>query len=164
MIENYWPFWLGGVAISVVSLTLVLFSGKFISITRGYVSACSIITKQSYFHRAEMGGPFGYRTLFVLGVMLGGLLAALTGSGWNPVFSLGQFDSLWGDSIYIKATILICGGFLWGYGSRLARGCTSGNAIAGISRGSLASVVATICFLVGGTTLTFLINWYLGVL
>ena len=160
---DFWPFWIGGLAIASVSIALVITTGKFISVTRGYASACSIVSRLGFFQRPELGGPFGFRTFFILGITLGGALAALTTTGWHPTFALGKFDEIWGNTLWVKGVILMTGGFLWGYGSRMAKGCTSGNSIAGISKGSLASLVATACFLVAGVIVTWLIVQISGV-
>ena len=162
MIENYWPFWYGGLGIAAVSILLVLFGGRFISVTRGYVSLCSIITKKPYFHQPEMGGKFGFRTMFAVGIMIGGFLGALYNGGYNPTWEIGKFNQIWGDHLGLKAAVLGMGGFLWGYGSRMARGCTSGNSIAGLSKGSLASLITTAGFLIGGVAITNLIMHFIG--
>ena len=162
MLEHYWKFWWGGIAIAAVSITVVGVGGHFLSITRGYVSLCSLVTRRPYFHAADIGGGLGFRTMFSIGVILGGLLAALAGPGWQPSFALGSFDTLWGSSMVIKGSVLVTGGFLWGYGSRMAKGCTSGNSISGLSQGSLAALVATVMFLVGGVALTRLLEVILG--
>lgn len=153
--EYIWPFWMGGLAIAGVSVALVILTGKFLSVTRGYASVCSIFSKLKFFQRSELGGPFGFRTFFTLGLVAGGAIAAFTTTGWQPTFALGKFDQIWGDNLAVKASVLIAGGFLWGYGSRLAKGCTSGNSISGLSKGSLASLVATCGFLVAGVAVTF---------
>jgi len=163
MIAQYWEFWIGGFAIAAVALLITIFTGQFIGVTRGYVSICSIVSNRPYFHRPEMGGPWGVRTLFVIGIVIGGLLAALTTEGtWAPSFAYGQFDQLFGDSLLTKALLMTAGGICWGYGSRLAGGCTSGNSIAGLSKGSLASLIATMGFMIAGISVTFLINALLG--
>jgi uncharacterized membrane protein YedE/YeeE len=161
--EFIWPFWLGGLAIAAVSITLVISTGKFLSVTRGYATVCSIFSKLKYFQRPDLGGPFGFRTFFTVGLIGGGAVAAITTTGWHPTWALGKFDQIWGSSLFIKGGILTLGGFLWGYGSRLARGCTSGNAISGLSKGSLASLVATSGFLVAGVAVTFAIAQISGV-
>ena len=46
--------------------------------------------------------------------------------------------------------MLIGGGFLVGFGSRYAGGCTSGHAIMGLSDLQWPSLVATIMFMIGG--------------
>lgn len=161
--EFIWPFWLGGLAIAAVSITLVISTGKFLSVTRGYASVCSIFSKIKFFQRPDLGGPFGFRTFFTLGLIGGGAIAAITTVGWHPTFALGKFDQIWGASLVTKGAVLTLGGFMWGYGSRLAKGCTSGNSIAGLSKGSLASLVATCGFLVAGVVVTFAIAQISGV-
>lgn len=163
MLETYWPFWIGGPAIALVMILVLLVGGQYLAVTRGYASLCSIISSKSYFHKPEMGGKFGFRTMFTLGVVLGGLVAALTTGGYRASFDLGDFDIMWGNSLIVKGIVLGIGGFLWGYGSRMARGCTSGNAISGLARGSLASLVATCCFLAGGVVLTWILRFITGV-
>ena len=44
----------------------------------------------------------------------------------------------------------VIGGFLVGFGTRYAGGCTSGHAIMGLSTLQWPSLVATCCFMVGG--------------
>nr|MBP6732816.1 YeeE/YedE family protein [Chitinophagales bacterium] len=54
--------------------------------------------------------------------------------------------------------LIVVGGFLVGFGTRYAGGCTSGHSITGISNFQLSSLIATICFMLGGfiTTWVFL--------
>jgi uncharacterized membrane protein YedE/YeeE len=42
------------------------------------------------------------------------------------------------------------GGFFIGFGTRYAGGCTSGHAISGLSSLQWPSLIATICFMLGG--------------
>jgi uncharacterized membrane protein YedE/YeeE len=44
-----------------------------------------------------------------------------------------------------------------GFGTRYANGCTSGHAIMGLSNLQLPSLIATICFMIGGFVMTWLI-------
>lgn len=160
---EFWPFWLGGLAIALLTVVMVVLTGRFFTVTRGYASVCAIFSRLSFFKRPDIGGPFGFRTFFTLGLIVGGAIAALVTIGWKPTWALGKFDKIWGDSLVLKALVLFAGGFLWGYGSRLAGGCTSGNAISGLAKGSLASLVATCFFLVGGVAVTYLLFWISGV-
>jgi uncharacterized membrane protein YedE/YeeE len=57
---------------------------------------------------------------------------------WNTLLSLKGF------------ILMVGGGFLVGFGTRYADGCTSGHAIMGISNLEWPSIVATICFMAGG--------------
>jgi len=53
--------------------------------------------------------------------------------------------------------MIVVGGFLVGFGTRYAGGCTSGHAIMGISNLQWPSLVATICFMIGGFIMANLI-------
>jgi hypothetical protein len=53
--------------------------------------------------------------------------------------------------------MLVGGGFLVGFGSRYAGGCTSGHSIMGLSDLQVPSLIATISFMVGGFIMANLI-------
>ena len=53
--------------------------------------------------------------------------------------------------------ILVIGGFLVGFGTRYAGGCTSGHAISGLSNLQIPSLIAVIGFFVGGLIMTHLL-------
>ena len=76
--------------------------------------------------------------LFLIGLILGPLIYNLiTGKEINI-------------SISSSLILLIIGGSLVGFGTRLSSGCTSGHGISGISRFSLRSIIATITFMIVG--------------
>lgn len=64
---------------------------------------------------------------------------------WNSLLSLRGF------------IMIVIGGFLVGFGTRYAGGCTSGHAIMGLSNLQLPSLIATISFMAGGFIMTHLI-------
>ncbi|HCR49051.1 MAG TPA: YeeE/YedE family protein, partial [Bacteroidetes bacterium] len=69
-----------------------------------------------------------------------------TGNELSPAFLL-ETDFLFS----IKGVlVLVLGGFLIGFGTRYANGCTSGHAIAGLSNFQLPSLVAVVGFFIGG--------------
>jgi len=64
----------------------------------------------------------------------------------------------WHTLLSIKGFIVIVvGGFLIGFGTRYAGGCTSGHAIMGLSALQLPSLIATCCFMAGGFIMANLI-------
>lgn len=73
--------------------------------------------------------------------------------GFIPL-DLFNFQSL----LTLKGFLLIVvGGFLIGFGSRYAGGCTSGHAISGLSNLQLPSLIAVIGFFIGGLVMTHLL-------
>ena len=83
--------------------------------------------------------------LFLFGLMLGPLI-------YNQI-TVREINI----SISSSLMLLIIGGLLVGFGTKLSSGCTSGHGISGISRFSLRSIVATVTFMIVGI-LTVLIT------
>ena len=83
--------------------------------------------------------------LFLVGLILGPLIYSYT---------TGKEINI---SISSSLILLIIGGTLVGFGTKLSGGCTSGHGISGISRFSLRSIIATITFMLAGI-LTVLIT------
>ena len=68
----------------------------------------------------------------------------------------------WSNLLTIRGFLLIIlGGFLVGFGTRYANGCTSGHSITGIANLQWPSLVATICFMAGGFIMANLILPYI---
>ena len=76
--------------------------------------------------------------LFLVGLILGPLIYNLI-SGKEINISISS-----------SLILLIIGGTLVGFGTRLSGGCTSGHGISVISRFSLRSIIATITFMIMG--------------
>jgi uncharacterized membrane protein YedE/YeeE len=113
---------------------------------------------------------------FVFGIFLGGVVGATILADPNPMkiatntqqqlsqLGVTQFSQLeptdifsWAGLLTIKGFIfIVVGGFLVGFGTRYAGGCTSGHSITGISNFQISSIVATICFMLGG----FFVTWF----
>ena len=72
------------------------------------------------------------------------------GLGYVP-HSLFNFEKLGTLSGFI---IMVLGGFFIGFGTRWAKGCTSGHAISGLSNLQLPSLIAVIGFFMGGLLMT----------
>lgn len=111
-----------------------------------------------------------WNLFFVAGITLGGFLAVWLLNNPNPVmvnphlateltqYGITDYHGLmpveifnWQSLLSIKGFLMIvAGGFLVGFGTRYAGGCTSGHAIMGLSTLQWPSLVATISFMVGG--------------
>jgi uncharacterized protein len=62
-----------------------------------------------------------------------------------------------GAVIAFVMVLLLVGGFMIGFGSRYAGGCTSGHAISGLSNLQLPSLIAVLGFFIGGLISTFVL-------
>ena len=80
------------------------------------------------------------------------LVSELKDYGINDYSKLAPLDIFnWSSLFTVKGFVLmVVGGFLIGFGTRYAGGCTSGHSIMGLSNLQWPSLVATICFMIGG--------------
>ena len=175
-----WPWYVAGPIIAFVSTMLAMFGKSFgiSSSLRHICAACmpAEIPFFSYNWKKEQWNLF-----FVLGILIGGVLAQTFISNPNDVlvhtdlkanlssYGIHDFSGLvpadifnWSSLLTLKGFILmVVGGFLVGFGTRYAGGCTSGHAIMGLSNLQWPSLAATICFMIGGFIMTWLILPYI---
>jgi uncharacterized membrane protein YedE/YeeE len=97
-----------------------------------------------------------WQILFVVGILLGGTLVqfGLGGSG-VPLFLPENLTAA-------GLALLFVGGVLVGFGTRYADGCTSGHTISGISNLSVPSMVASACFIIGGSAASLVHRFVFG--
>lgn len=147
-----WSGWVGGLAVGAYALFQFVMSGKHLGVSTGFGNVCSYISKLPFFHKGDYEQPNNWRLWFILGLPLGGLLAALTSPGEIALsFSLGaMYDQVLPQALWAKGLMLLIGGVMIGYGARLAGGCTSGHAIAGLALLNWPSLIAAAGFFVGG--------------
>jgi uncharacterized protein len=83
---------------------------------------------------------------FLLSIVAGGIISGLLRGGWQFRALLDpEFIRFRGDG-WRPWLVLLAGGLLVGFGTRMAGGCTSGHGLSGCSRLSLPSLVATALF------------------
>ncbi len=165
-----WPWWVAGPLIGLTVPALLIIGNKTFGISSSMRHLCAIClpTKISYFQydwKKEIWNLF-----FVVGIIFGGIISSTLLNDPNPVqlnpalvkelhqYGINNYTQLipidifnWQALLSVKGFILmIVGGFLVGFGTRYAGGCTSGHSITGLSNLQWPSLVATICFMVGG--------------
>lgn len=149
-----WPWWLSGILIGLTVPLLYVLAGKAFGISTSLQqigAMCSPNSKLDYLRKHDRSGNL-WTVVFAIGIALGALIATLFLSA-EPVSLLpALFNSPAG------AAELLVGGFLVGFGARYAGGCTSGHSITGIANLNWPSLLATVCFFVGGIAIT----WGLG--
>jgi uncharacterized membrane protein YedE/YeeE len=147
-----WSGWLGGLGVGLYALVQLALFGKPLGVSTGYGSVCSLASTQPFFKSGPYEQRNTWRLWFIIGLPLGGLVAALTSPG--PIvasFSLGPlYDAVMPSVLWGRALVLLLGGIMMGLGARMANGCTSGHAIAGLALLNGPSVVAAAGFFAGG--------------
>ncbi len=173
-----WPWYVAGPIIAFVMFLLLYFGGRF-GFSSNLRTMCTIAGAGKYadFFKFDWKSQ-RWNLVFVLGAILGGLIAAqflmpqetldLNPTTISALQELGFQDAgqqylpneIFGTTALSSTKglfILIFGGFLVGFGTRYAGGCTSGHAISGLSNLQVPSLIAVIGFFIGGLIMTHLI-------
>jgi uncharacterized membrane protein YedE/YeeE len=148
---------IGGAAIAAITLALLFVGNRRLGISTGLEDICSLVLPLPYFTRDSLRSARAWRLPFVVGLVVGGFLSATLGGGWAPTWNLGLFDQVIGLGPAGTLAWMFAGGFLIGFGTRLAGGCTSGHGIFGLSNFELPSLITTLSFMAGGIGTTQLI-------
>lgn len=177
MLRQPWPWYTSGAVIALVMVLLLFFGKSF-----GFSSNLRIICAACGAGRGVKFFDFDWRAqtwnlLFLVGAIAGGFISAeFLNSGEAVQISqatvqdlrelgIAPPDELQPDEIFsLEALltargflVLLLGGFMIGFGTRYAGGCTSGHAISGLSNLQLPSLIAVIGFFIGGLFTTFVL-------
>lgn len=169
-LQEPWAWYVAGPLIGLtIPLLLILGNKTFgISSSLRHVCAACVPAKIPFFNYDWKKET--WNLVFVLGIFLGGVISALFLSNPQPIdvnpelvselkgYGITNFHHLvpqelmnWESLLTIRGFLLmVVGGFLVGFGTRYAGGCTSGHAIMGLSNLQLPSLIATVCFMIGG--------------
>jgi uncharacterized membrane protein YedE/YeeE len=129
----------GGLLIGLAAAALLLGQGRIAGIS-GVVGGAL----------EARAGDLGWRLLFLLGLVGGGLLIARVAPAAFPAHVAGS------------ALRYIVAGLLVGFGTRLGNGCTSGHGVCGLGRLSPRSLVAVATFMTTGAVAVFVVRHVLG--
>lgn len=176
-IRQPWPWYVSGSVIAAI-MAMLLFWGKefgFSSNLRTICTMCGAGKKISFFNNDWRSQK--WNLLFLLGSVAGGAISAFflktegplnlspktvadlqqLGIRFDGDINPSQLFGIQGLSSFKEILVLLSGGFLVGFGSRYAGGCTSGHAISGLSNLQKPSLIAVIGFFAGGLVMTWLL-------
>jgi uncharacterized protein len=176
-LKQPWPWYIAGPLIGLTVPALLLLGNKSFGISSSlrHVCAACIPAKIPFFQydwKKEIWNLF-----FVGGILVGGIIAAQLLANPEPIqvnvklsaelatYGVTNYESIipkdifsWSELLTARGIfMMVIGGFLVGFGTRYAGGCTSGHAIMGLSNLQWPSLVATCCFMAGGFIMANLI-------
>ncbi|WP_294297044.1 YeeE/YedE thiosulfate transporter family protein [uncultured Chryseobacterium sp.] len=177
IIKEPWSWYVAGPLIGLTVPALLILGNKSFGISSSlrHICAACIPANLSFFRydwKKEAWNLF-----FAFGIFLGGIIASLFlmnqgAISVNPnlkaelaAYGITDYSHLVPTQLMNFASLftlrgfitMVVGGFLVGFGTRYAGGCTSGHAIMGLSNLQWPSLVATICFMAGGFLMANLI-------
>lgn len=180
-IKQPWPWYVAGPLIGLAVPALLILGNKTFGISSSLRHVCaSCMPANIPFFKYDWKKEI-WNLFFVAGVLLGGIIAAQLLSNPEPMlvneklsqelatYGITNYQGMvptdlfsWPQLLTARGLIMmVVGGFLVGFGTRYAGGCTSGHAIMGLSNLQWPSLVATCCFMAGGFIMTNLILPYI---
>ena len=176
-IKQPWPWYVAGPLIGLTVPVLLIIGNKSFGISSSLRHICaSCIPANIPFFKYDWKKEV-WNLFFVFGIFLGGAIAINLLSNPTPIevnpklaqelagYGITNFNNLvpedimnWQSVFTLRGFLMmVVGGFLVGFGTRYAGGCTSGHAIMGLSNLQLPSLIATISFMIGGFIMANLI-------
>jgi len=177
LLSRPWPWYVAGPIIGLMVPVLLKIGNKPFGISSSLRHVCAAcMPGRIAFFRYDWKKEL-WLLVLVAGVAIGGVLGGIVFRNPDPVrisaatqsdlAALGvidqgglhptqifNFQSLGSPKGFL---LIVVGGFLVGFGTRYAGGCTSGHSITGMSNLQWPSLVATCCFFAGGLVMTWLI-------
>jgi len=152
--KKYMNPYLAGVGLGLTLLLSFLVLGAGLGASSGIarIAACTELciarahTLSSEYFGKWGDNPMQYYLVFMLaGTFIGGLCSALIANRTRLQVERGRQSS-----VRLRCVFALAGGVLVGFASRLANGCTSGQALSGTALLLTGSFVFLICIFVGG--------------
>jgi len=172
-----WSWYIAGPLIGLFVPALLIVGNKVFGISSNLRHLCAAIVPGGvkFFHYDWKKAGL-WNLVFLGGVLIGGFLASHVGAVRNIAISgetrialsrLGIHDFSgvsphelfnWRALLTLRGFVsVVIGGFLVGFGTAYAGGCTSGHAISGLANFELPSLIAVGGFFAGGLAATYLI-------
>lgn len=180
-IKQPWPWYIAGPAIGLIVPILLVLGNKSFGISSSLRHICpSCIPANIPFFKYDWKKEI-WNLLFATGILLGGIIAVNLLANPGPIkvnpkltselakYGINNYNNLvpqeilnWESLFTVRGFLmLVTGGFFVGFGTRYAGGCTSGHSIMGLATLQYASLIATICFMIGGFIMA---NWILPII
>jgi hypothetical protein len=176
-----WPWWTAGIIIGLLVPTLLIIGNKHFGISSNLRHICAACFPANIKFFQYDWKKESWNFFFVGGIVIGAFIASTFLANPEPVkvapalatelqgYGVTDYSNMvpvqlvsWESLFTLRGFILmIIGGFLVGFGTRYAGGCTSGHAIMGLSALQWPSLIATISFMAGGFIMANLLLPYI---
>ena len=180
-IKQPWPWYVAGPIIGLTVPVLLIIGNKAFGVSSSLRHICAACMPASVPYLKYDWKKEQWNLFFVAGIALGGMIAITLFANPEPMqvssklaadlagYGVTDYTGVvpkqifsWNSLLTVRGIIMIvAGGFLVGFGTRYAGGCTSGHSIMGLSNLQWPSLVATCCFMAGGFIMTNLFLPYI---
>jgi uncharacterized protein len=178
LLSRPWPWYVAGPLIGLMVPLLLWVGNRSFGISSNFRHACAAcLPGSSEYLRYDWRQVGGWQLAFAAGVMLGGAVSAwllvgpesvaisaatradLAALGLRDLSGLVPADLFSWESLlsWRGLVVIVGGGFLVGFGTAYAAGCTSGHGVTGLASFQLPSLIAVFGFFAGGLVGTWVL-------
>lgn len=125
-------------------------TGGFASLAEKFSRLFGTTSEQPYFQKIANKPDSVIEVFLLIGLVIGGYLASRFSSTLSPEIIPETWKKYQGPSVLKRLLFVLVGGLMLGFGAAMATGCTTGNILQGWAHLSLGSLVAGLCFFIGG--------------
>jgi uncharacterized membrane protein YedE/YeeE len=157
LFEARWSPYIAGAGIGLLSCLSLLLANRPLGCSTAYLKIRGMI---GTLVSAERTGSMEYYRRFtpnvdwqfviVPGIVVGAFIASLLSGSFGIELVPPFWSARVGDGIALRWAVGLIGGIFLGFGARWAGGCTSGHGISGNLQLSIASMLASVGFFIGG--------------
>jgi uncharacterized membrane protein YedE/YeeE len=176
LLRRPWPWYVAGPLIGLMVPLLLVMGNRRFGISSNLRHICAAFPERIRVFHYDWKTSGSWNLALVAGVVVGGFvsvqwlgagdvalspgaraqLAALGISDFSGLVPSEIFD--WSRLLSVKTLVcVVVGGFLVGFGTAWANGCTSGHGVTGLANFERASLVAVLGFFAGGLLGTFIL-------
>src|SRR5580765_1771855 len=176
VLTHPWPWYVAGPLIGAFAPALLLLGNRVFGVSANLRHMCALLApNEKYLHYDWRVGS--WNLAFAAGILVGGVIAGFVLANPQPIaiadatrqsltaIGVREFAGLvpadvfnWQRLLSLRGFTLIAGGgFLIGFGTAYAGGCTSGHGISGLANLEPPSLIAVLGFFTGGLLATFVL-------
>ncbi len=142
---------------SVLITTVVLDKGQYLGASTTFVRAAGLLEQvvdadkvaiNAYYQSKKV--KVDWQMLFVVGIFIGAFVSARLGKTQHSESVPQIWSERFGHSSIFRALGAFIGGVILIFGARMAGGCPSGHGMSGNMQLAVSSLLALLCFMVGG--------------
>jgi uncharacterized membrane protein YedE/YeeE len=172
-----WPWYIAGPLIGLFVPLLLVLGNKQFGVSGSLRAVCAaLLPSKVEFFNFDWKRTGAWNIAFVAGIVLGGAFAVQVLGSQTPDIATATSDAIsslglgaanglmpsevfsWSALFTLRGFVsMVFGGFLIGFGTAYAGGCTSGHGVAGLAAFQLPSLIAVIAFFAGGVFSTFVL-------
>ncbi|TAJ43867.1 YeeE/YedE thiosulfate transporter family protein [Methanofollis fontis] len=165
-----WSPYLAGAGIGLMAILSFFLADRPLGCSTAFAKTSGMIERvvrgeqvDTHPYYRKIGPYIDGSWMVVLGIVIGAFVSASLSGTFDLTWVPSRWEEAFGSDPLLRWAAALIGGMLLGFGARWAGGCTSGHGISGTLQLSVNSLIAAICFFIGGIAVAMVLFGFPGV-